>query len=273
MISKDLKIEIRPIPGRSRIKEFSENLEYFSQAHVIPCLVDPVSLKYDTGLSAEDIEMLKEKNFPYNIDDNYVKGVAHEFWESQLLKVELRNNPMFLFPGRNPLDFCRWKYLLKSKYVYSSEAEMMTGSKSEATHYIYNESTEINLKAARLEKQNRLVRELGEQTLTRKRDLLLIIEDEITDNKDENYLTVKFDEILKNKDKADLLERLLKTDLQDLTLTADIKRAVQKNVLKRTKKGYFFFESNLGYSESDVKEFLAKDENQEILLTIKSKIQ
>ena len=42
--------------------------------------------------------------------------------------------------------------------------------------------------------------------------------------------------------------------------------------LRKTKKGIFYFETNLGFSEEDVKEFLIKDENQEILLNIKSKI-
>ncbi len=51
MISKELKIEIRPIPNRNNIKQFSENLEYFSQSNTISAFVNPVSLKYETGLT------------------------------------------------------------------------------------------------------------------------------------------------------------------------------------------------------------------------------
>lgn len=273
MVSKDLKIEIRPIPGRNGIKEFSENLEYFSQAHILAPFVNPVSLKYDTGLSKEDVEHLKNSNFPYELDDNYQKGIAHTFWESSQVKVELKNNPVFLFPGKSLMDFVKWKYLLVNKYIYTSEEEMLSGTKPQATHYIYNESEEINLKALELEKKNSLVRKICELTLKRKRDIVLIIENENTDNKNDNYLTVKFEQIMSDKDKVKVLSQLLNSDAEEISLSAEIKSAIHKNVLRRTKKGIFYFETNLGFSEEDVKEFLSKDENQEVLLNIKSKIK
>ena len=146
-VSENLKIEIRPIPNRDGIKGFSENLEYFSQAHIIAPFVNPVTLKYETGLSEEDVKYLGDNNFPYDISDNYVKGKAHPFWESLAIKMELKNSPIFLFPGKNLIDFVKYKYLLVNSYIYKSEEEMLTGSKPEATHYIYNESEAISLKA------------------------------------------------------------------------------------------------------------------------------
>jgi len=68
------------------------------------------------------------------------------------------------------------------------------------------------------------------------------------------------------------LEQLLDKDSNDIALSADIKSAIQKNVLKRTKQGIFYFETNLGFTEDDVRETLKSSENQEILLNIKSKI-
>lgn len=273
MVSKDLKIEIRPIPNRKGIKEFSENLEYFSQAHIIAPFVDPVTLKYATGLSKEDKKYLKEENFPYDISENYVKGVPHEFWESSNVKVELKNSPIFLFPGKSLIDFVKYKYLLVNNYIYKSEEELKSGTKPEATHYIYNESEANSLKATKLEKRNTLINKVSKLSLKRKRDIILIIFNENTENKDEDYLTVRFEDIFKDKSLSSQLEQLLSKDAEDIALSAEIKSAIQKNVLRRTKKGIFFFESNLGFGEEDVKEFLSKDENQEILLNIKSKIQ
>lgn len=273
MISKDSKVEIRPIPNRNSIKQFSENLEYFSQSHIIAPFVNPVSLKYDTGLSKEDVEYLKENNFPYDISDNYTKGIAHPFWEGSMVKVELKNSPAFLFPGKSLIDFVKYKYLLVNNYIYKSEEELKSGIKSQATHYIYNESEENGIKAGELEKRNSLIRKVSELSLKRKRDIVLILLNENTENKNEDYLTIRLDMIVNDKDLSEDLSKLLKEDTEGVSLSADIKSAIQKNILRRTKQGIFYFETNLGFSEEDVKEFLINPENQEILLNIKSKIQ
>lgn len=272
-ISKDSKIEIRPIPNRNSIKQFSENLEYFSQSHIIAPFVNPVSLKYETGLSEEDLDYLKESKFPYDISDNYTKGIAHPFWEGSMVKVELKNSPAFLFPGKSLIDFIKYKYLLVNNYIYKSEEELKSGIKSQATHYIYNESEENGIKAGELEVKYGLIRKVSELSLSRKRDIVLILLNENTENKNEDYLTTRLDMIITNKELSKELGDLLKQNTESVTLSAEIKSAVQKNILRKTKQGIFFFETNLGFSEEDVKEFLINPENQEILLNIKSKIQ
>lgn len=272
MVDKDLKIEIRPIPDRNGIKSFSENLEYFSQAHILAPFVNPVTRKYVTGLSKEDEEYLANEGFPYELESTYKQGVPHEFWESQIVKVELSNSPIFLYPGKNHIDFVKYKYLLVNNYIYNSEDELRSGSKPEATHYIYNEGAANKIKATVLEKRNSIINKVSELSLTRKRQIVLILLNENTDNKDEDYLTVRFEDIIGNKELSLELEALLKGDAKDIALSADIKSAIQKNVLKRTRQGIFYFETNLGFTEDDVRNTLASSDNQEILLNIKSKI-
>lgn len=274
VISKDLKIEIRQIPNRNGIQDFSKNLEFFSKPHTIGPLVNPRTMRYDSGLTEEDYKYLEENNFPYQLKpDTYIEGQPHPFWESSMLKIELKSTPIFLYPGRNLLDFIKWKYLLQSKFVYNSEAEMNNGGLFEATHYIYNESEETTIKASRLEKRNALIREISQLTLARKREIILILNNEITENKNEDYLTVKLNEIIDDKDKSKQLKDLLSTNAEDISLLALIKVALYKNVLQRTKQGIYYFETNLGFSEEDVRKFLAETENQEVLISIKSKIK
>ena len=273
MVNKDLKIEIRPIPGRNGIKKFSENLEYFSQSHILAPFVNPVTRKYMTGLTEEDVEYLTKEGFPYEIESTYKQGVPHEFWESRIVKVELSNSPIFLYPGKSHIDFVKYKYLLVNNYIYKSEDEMNSGSKPEATHYIYNEASAMKIEAGKLEDRNSLIRKVGKLSLSRKRQICLIILNENTDNKDEDYLVVRFEDIIKNKALSLELKLLLEEDAKNITLKADIKSAIQKNVLKRTKQGIFYFETNLGFTEEDVRKTLSSSDNQEVLLNIKSKIQ
>ena len=273
MVNKDLKIEIRPIPGRNGIKSFSENLEYVSQAHILAPFVNPVTLKYATGLTESDVKNLEKEGFPYKLDATYRKGEAHEFWESQIVKVELSSSPIFLYPGKNQIDFVKYKYLLVNNYIYKSEDEMRTGSKPEATHYIYDEGAANKIKATKLEGRNTLITKVGKLSLSRKRQVVMILLNENTDNKDEDYLTVRFEDIINKKELSLELEMLLEKDSEAIALTADIKSAIQKNVLKRTKQGIFYFETNLGFSEEEVAKTLQASDNQEILLSVKSKIQ
>lgn len=271
-VSENLKIEIRPIPNKGGIRGFSENLEYFSQAHIITAFVNPVTRKYDTGLSKEDIEFLKEKEFPYDISDNYMRDVPHPFWESHQVKTELKTTPSFLYPGESLIDFIKYKYLLVNRFIYSSEEEMAKGTKPQATHYIYDESEAVAIKAGKLEVARKLNRKIDELTLGRKRDIILILLNENTNNKTEDYLTVRFNDILQDKFLTSELTKLLEEPAKDISLTAEIRAAIQKNVLKRTKEGIFYFETNLGFAEDDVKKHLAKPENQELYLNIKTKL-
>lgn len=272
-MNSNLKIEIRPIPNRNNIRTFSDKLEYYSQAHIISPLVDPVRLKFITGLSKEDVEYLKENGFPYDLSDTYKRGEPHEFWESGIIKMELRNNPTFLYPGKSLIDFVKYKYLLQSIFVYSSETEMKTGSKPMATHYIYNEEEEMSVKSSKLEKRNKLIEAISKMSLSKKREVVLIINNEDTEHRNEEYLNVKLNEMVDNSDKSKELESLLKRKKEDVDAISVIRSAIRKNVIKRTRKGYFYFDSNLGLSEQDVIEFLTKKDNQEILFTIKSKIE
>lgn len=278
MIPENLKIEIRPVPGSNGIKEFSENLEYFSQPKTIPPLVNPVTRKYATGLTEKDKEYLEKQGFPYNYkDERYIAGQPHEFWESSLVKTELPNSPTFLYPGKSLIDFIKWRYLSVNAYVYASESELQGGSKPEATHYIFNAEEENELKASKLEQRDKLISRVSKMSAQRKRQLILIILDEFIDNKNSNYITVKMDEIVSDDSKTDnkreQLIELLEKDKEDLALLADIKEAVQKGVLRKTKKGIFYFENNLGLFEDDVVKFLKDSENNEILINIKSKIE
>lgn len=273
MSKVDLKIEIRPVPNRNDIRKFSKDLEHFSQAHTIGAFVDPVTYKYVTGLTDKDVEYLKAQGCPYDLSDNYVAGEPHPFWESQMAKISLTNSPQFLYPYRSILDFIKWKYLQKSAFIYQSEEQMLEGLKPTATHFIYDEREEVKIQASKIERIDAVKKKLSEMSLDRKRNILSIIENENTETKNDNYITVAFERLTKNKEKLVEIENLLLREDEDVSILADVKMAIFKDVLKKTKKGIFFFENNLGYSEEDVAEFLSDKENQEILITIQSKIK
>lgn len=273
MINKDLKIEIRPIPNRRNIREFSPQLEYFSQSHTIGPFVDPVTRRFATGLDDKDIAYLEELGFPHDLrDDLYTPGEAHPLWESRNIRIDLISRPMFLYPGRNAYDFIKYKYLQVNNYIYKSEEEMETGSKPEATHYIYDENAAISAKAAEIERQERLNVAISKLSIKRRKDLVMIILDEDVSTKTDDYITVKLQDIISTEEGRRELENLISMPVEEVSLKSEIKSAIQKNVLVSKRSGIFYFELNLGYNVTEVMEHLSKPENQELYLSIKSKL-
>ena len=267
----DFRIEIRPIEDRKGVREYSKELEMVASKHVIAPYLQGGSNMFATGLNDDDLEYLAEQKCPYDLNPIYQEGKP-SFWLSQMIKIELPVTPLFLHPYRSILDFLKWKYLLVSSYVYKNKEEIKTGSKTGATHYIYNESEDIQIKAAEIESKQSLAIKLSKLTLEKKRNLILIIFNENTENKDDNYLSVRLDDAMQSKDTKEKLEYLLVEDDSLINLKALIKKAVGKNVIRRTKEGYFHFENNLGVLEEDVIKYLLKPTSQEVLLSIQTKI-
>jgi hypothetical protein len=268
---KDIKIEIRPIPNKKDIREYSEMLEHVSAKHILAPYLEGGSNNFATGLKKEDIEYLKKAGCPYDLNPLYEEEKP-SFWLSEIVKVQLLPSPIFLFPYRSVLDYIKWKYLLVSNYIYTSEEEIATGTKPEATHYIYDAKETVKLKAKEIEDKNSLIMQISKLSLERKRTFVLLLLNENTENFNEDELVCRFDDILANKDlKAQLIE-LLNADDATVSLKAIVKIALNKQVLKRTREGIFWFETKIGFREDNAIEFLSKPENQDILLGIKEKI-
>lgn len=267
------RVELRPIPNKQNIRQFSPNIEFYGGRKTIGCFVNAKTHKYNTNLDEADLEYLKEQGFPFDVNDNYIPGKPHSFWDSTTSKITLEPSVVILRPKLNPVDFVKFRYLQLSKYVYTSEAEMLEGSKPEATHYIYNEDEEIKVKASNIEQKNKLVKEVSSLSPQRQREIILIILNENTDNKDADYLAVKMDDIMRDKRYSEDLRNLLEYNKEEITLRALVRKAIQSNVLRRTKQGIYFFESNLGFDEEKVREFLSEDANQEVLISIQDKLK
>lgn len=269
VLNKNLKIEIRPIPNRNKIREFSKELENFSERHTLIPYVN-YQRKYMTGLNNDDIVYLKSLGVKFDLSDDYITDTPHPLWDSQQIKVDLTSSPTFLYPYKNPLDYIKWKFILVSDYVYASEKEMQEGGKPLATHYIYNEEVEAEVKSKGIVERNKLFSIFDGLSDTQKRNLLLMVFDESFENKTTETLIERFEEALKYK--IDKVKMYIEDDTESLVNKACIRKAIRLNIIKKASKGYYYFDVQLGVSEEDVYKNLTSEENSEILLQIKSKI-
>ena len=271
VVSENLKIEIRPVGNHGNIEKFSKDMSFFAQPNSIPPLVDPKTLKYVTGLSKEDVKYLKDNKFPYPFEnDVFVLGQANPFWDGQAVKVALSQKPTFLYPGKSIFDFIKYKWLCESPYVYKNETEMLTGNKPAATHFIYNESQEINSKAVLLEVIEGIKLDISKLSTDRKKNVIFLVTGETIGTKDAGWVAVRLDSIYSNEEEFERLKEVLAWDAETQDLRHTVKLAIAKNILLKSINGIRYYETILGHSEDEAVAVLKN--NQELLLTIKSKI-
>ena len=267
--NKDLKIEIRPIPNRGGIRKFSEELEYFSERHTIIPYVNK-SRKYVTGLNEADIKYLKSVGVKYDLDDNYITDTPHPLWDSQEIKVDLLNTPTFLYPYRSPLDYIKWKFISVSEYVYSSESEMEEGGKPQATHYIFNEEIEDEIKAKKLLKNYNLIQTFLSFKENEKRSFLTMVFNEDFSDKSSDSLISKYEEAI--NDKPDLVLKYINNSPGELSDKAFILKAIAKGIIRKNKKGLKYFDVDLGFTVEDAYNTLNTPDNVELFNNIKEKL-
>lgn len=262
-----IQVEVRPIEHKKWHNKTGP--ESFTRPKKIQAFADPHTMKYATGLSADDIRELNKKKLSYDLSDAFNPDTPHPFWDSSMAVIKLENNTMF-FNTDNPLEFIKIRVMKASKYVANSMAEYDLGAWPEATHVIYDEAEQVSVMASKVETKNTAIIEASKLSLDRKVQLILVLGGKNMKNQSADFIAVELDKII-NKDAGEFL-RFLNMDKKQTAAHALVLEALQKSVLRREGQRIFHMDSPLGIDEIEVAEYLSKEENQDIKLLILSKI-
>lgn len=264
-----MRVEIRPIEKKRWHGKTGK--ESFTRPKTIEALVNADSMKYNTGLSENDIELLKEKGISYDISDDYVVGKAHTFWESKTAQVKLENQTMLFYPKKNVLDFIKVRICKASKFVANTMQEYEDGKWPDATHVIFDEAAEVEIKASKSALKKKAVIELAKLGRERKVQLIMILSGKDVKGKSDDFLEVALDEIIEGDiedvSAKDVLE-LISMDAEETAIHSLVLECIMKNVLVKRGHKIEYKGSNLGGDEIEVVHYLAKDENQDLRLRL-----
>ena len=261
-----MKIEIRPIEKKTWHNKTGK--ESFTRPKVIQALADPRTQRYMTGLTELELKELSVE-FDVDLTPRYNPTRPHTFWDSRQASVKLENAPQF-FDTSIPLELIKYKICKASKYVANSKDELERGLFPEAHHVIYDEQEEAEVKAKRIELRNTAIAEIAKLSRGRKIDLLFILEGKNYKEASENLLTVGVEEMLENKSR-EVLEAL-KDDPEYIEAKALVVECLSKIVLIKRGHKIMYHESSLGDDISGVANYLNKDENQTLKLTLQQKV-
>lgn len=259
-----MKIEIRPIETKKwHGKEKEEN---FSNAKTLTALADAATMTYATGLTDEDRERLAKELPDQDLSENFNPEVPHPFWDSKLATLKLENSTMFLETDRT-FDFLKWKIAKASRFIANSVRDFDQGLYPEATHVIFNEAEESDVKAKRIEIKNETIKLVDDLSTDRKVQILLILTGKNMRGQSNSFITVKMDELV-TKNAKDVLRYIKLEDTSQIANHALVLEALQKSVLKKAGHKITYHESVLGTDELDVATYLGEDENQDLRIRL-----
>lgn len=258
-----MKIEIRPIERPKWHQK--KGKESFTVPKTIYALVDVDRNEYATGLTEEDISFLKNKGIKYDLSPYFDRENPHTFWDSPVSSIKLKNSTMFL-DTENPLDFIKYKILEASKFVANSKKEFDEGMFSEATHIIFNEREEIEVKAAKVAIKKRAIVETSKLSKDKKIQLILILSGKNLKGKSDDFVEVELNNIIEENSKRVLT--FIKRKSEDLFIHALILEALQKSVLRKESYKILYHDSVIGQDIEEVIDFLKNPKNQDLKLRI-----
>ena len=261
-----MKVEVRPLPLHKWHEK--EGKDSFASPIVIEALFDTQTQRYATGLSEEDRKRLEEAT-GQDLSDKFDFDKPHPFWSSTAGQVKLPNNTV-IFDTSKPLDEIKVKILKASKFVANSMKDYQDGLYPEATHVIYDEAEEVELKARKIEVRNKALAISLKMSPEDKVNIIQILSDRSVRNMSPNFINVELDKII-NDNPVEFL-KWAKMDKAQVYVRAQILEAIHRNILTKEGSGVFYMGDQIGYDIDDAVNYFTDPQNSKLKAIILEKL-
>ncbi|MHA1200612.1 MAG: hypothetical protein ACTSQF_14940 [Candidatus Heimdallarchaeaceae archaeon] len=261
-----MKVEVRPIDIPKWHDKAGE--EAFNQSHVIEALYSSVVGGYNTGLTEEEAKNYG-KELGKDLSNTFDPEEPHPFWSSKMAQIRLENKTMF-FDTERVLENVKLKVMKASKYVANSLKAYNDGEYPEATHVIFDEEEDIELKATKIQKGNKATMMAMKLSKDAQLSLIQILSGKSLRNRSQNFIDVEIAGIIKNK--LDKFLRYAQMDKKDLYLRASVLEAIHRNILTKEGTSVFYMSDKLGFDTESTIEWFADPQNQQMKVAILEKL-
>lgn len=260
------RIEVRPLDIPRWHKKSKQ--ESFTQPHEIEALYDHEIGGYATGLTEQEA---KEYGKKLNVDlNNYFnQDEPHPFWCSRMASISLLNTTM-VFNTEIAIEFVKVKVLKASKYVANSMKEWDEGLYPEATHVIYDESEEEDIKASKAKKRQEAVKLSLELSVDSQMSIVQILTEKSVKGKSANFLVGEIDDLM--RDRLDDFLREARRDPKDLFIEAAVHEAIYRNVLTKEGTAVYYLTDKIGFDFESAVEWFKDPQNQNMKTSILAKL-
>lgn len=259
-------IEVRPI---EREKWHGlKGKDSFARPVVVEALVNVRTSRYDTGLSEEDKERL-EKATGLDLSDVYVEGKPHPFW-SFTGQVKLPNSTK-VFDTSKPLDEIMVKMLKASEVVANSVKEYEDGKYPFASHVIFDEREEVEIRASKIAIKKEAIIEAAKLSRAKKVEIIQILLNKGMKKQSDDFLEVELDKLIESNPEKVL--NIIKADKAETSIHAMVLEGIEKNVLRKEGSSIYYMDDQLGYDEFSAVNYFKDPSNQKLKAEIIEKLK
>ena len=242
--------------------------ESFAQPMTIEVLYNKETGKYATGLSPEDVKKYGEK-LGLDLSDRFDAMKPHPYWSTQPARIKLPNHTV-IFNTEKSLDYIRLCNLKASKFVANSIKELSEGLWPEATHVIFSEEEEVEVKATKVSKKMECMKLAMDMSKDEKVNIVQILSAKSVRGRSENFVNVEIDSII--EDRPEEFLRFAKMDKQLVYTRASVQEALHRNVLTKEGSAVYYMGDKLANDVEDAVKYFMDPSNQKLKVAILEKL-
>lgn len=262
-----MQVEIRPLPkkkwhGYTNEQALANDITY-------EAFVDGESQQYKVEFESEEEREYLEKQTGYDLSLRFDPINPHPTWSQKPFWGKLSPFTFYLDTNR-PMDRIQLAIHKGSPLVANSLAEHQNGMWPMATHVIYSQQEEFEAKAAVIHIQNKAVKLAMEMPMSRKLELIRIIDGEDFTGRSPDFVEVKIKQLCDERPKDFI--KWAEMDAEDIVVRSLVLEAQYKGALRKDGPSYYYGADRLGIDLDDTVSFLKNPENQAYRIRILEKL-
>lgn len=260
-------VEVRPLEIQRWHKK--KGKEAFSQDKTVEVLFSPELGKLATGLTDEEAQKYGEK-MGVNLSSTFNPEVPHPFWSTKASWIVLPNKTA-IFNTAKDSDFVKVANLKASKFVANNMKEYIDGMWPDATHVIFSEEEEMELKATKFQIKQKIGQELLNASLERKTALVQILSNKTVKGRSANFIDGMISELV--EEKPEELLKALGMNKEEVLIRANVLELLSKNILTKQGSAIYYMGDKIGLDYEDTVKYFKDPNNQVMKVTLLEKLQ
>jgi len=209
------------------------------------------------------------KELGVDLSDTFNPLEPHPYWSSKPASIKLPIHTIYLDPNK-PAELVKIYNLRASKFVANSQKESDEGKWPFATHVIFDENDEINLRASKVALKQECYAILTKMSDEDKANMVQILGDKSVRGRSTDFLNVEMDEIINSL--PDKFIETAKMGRDEVYIRAAVLEAIHKNILTKEGSAIYYMGEALGFDNDAVYAWFRNPQNSRMKMAILDKL-